>query len=532
MKVSKIEHKQEIRIRVDFEFNREDVTKIKLIKDAKWSVSLQAWHIPYSKEAFKALKLSFPNIEYPKKDEVKVLPVRQIERENLPPEVVLTVSKRQIAVKMAKNDIDMHFMLGMKYVRWDKRQFCWIVPNYKNNLDIIKGYFKERIAQIIEKKELTNHVEEIKRAGKDEMVIISTSNGRLTIITDYRKELAQIMRRFPYSKWNNEKKVWTMPHSEIILHELKNVASSLKLTPIIKEEIVDNEEIMPKTSRLDIPNYRACPEEYINKLRELRYSYKTIKNYKSLFEEFINYYNDYNIEAIDEAMITNFMHHLVTKRKVSTSYQNQSINAIKFYYERILGGKRKIYFIDRPREEKKLPTVLNESEIKEIINTVTNIKHKAILMTIYSAGLRVSEAINLKVKDIDSQRMQIRVEQSKGKKDRYTLLSEKTLAVLRLYFTQYKPKFWLFEGASNEQYSVRSIQAILRTAVSLTSIQKHVTVHTLRHSFATHLLESGTDLRYIQSLLGHESSKTTEVYTHITTKGFDKIKSPLDRLDI
>ena len=153
-------------------------------------------------------------------------------------------------------------------------------------------------------------------------------------------------------------------------------------------------------------------------------------------------------------------------------------------------------------------------------------------MTIYSGGLRIGEAINLKIKDIDSQRMQIRVEQGKGKKDRYTLLGKKTLEILRKYVTEYKPKMWLFEGASGMLYSYKSIQMILKKAVEKAEIKKHVTVHTLRHSFATHLLESGTDLRYIQSLLGHSNSKTTEIYTHITTKGFNQIKSPLDNLEI
>jgi len=226
------------------------------------------------------------------------------------------------------------------------------------------------------------------------------------------------------------------------------------------------------------------------------------------------------------------LRYLVTKRHVSTSYQNQSINAIKFYYERVLGGKRKVYMIDRPREESYLPEVLNTEEITAILNATENLKHKALLMTIYSSGLRIGEAINLKIKDIDSQRMQIRVEQGKGKKDRYTLLGIKTLEILRKYVIQYKPKEWLFEGAKGEQYAPRSIQEILKKSVAKTNIKKRVTVHTLRHSFATHLLEAGTDLRYIQSLLGHANSKTTEIYTHITTKGFDQIKSPLDNLEI
>jgi site-specific recombinase XerD len=188
--------------------------------------------------------------------------------------------------------------------------------------------------------------------------------------------------------------------------------------------------------------------------------------------------------------------------------------------------------ISRPREEQFLPEVLSQQEITKILNATENLKHKAIIITIYSAGLRISEAINLKIKDIDSNRMQIRVEQAKGKKDRYTLLGNKTLEILRKYVAEYKPKIWLFEGSKGEQYAPRSIQEILKKSVSKTDIKKRISVHTLRHSFATHLLEAGTDLRYIQSLLGHANSKTTEIYTHITTKGFDQIKNPLDNLEI
>lgn len=232
-----------------------------------------------------------------------------------------------------------------------------------------------------------------------------------------------------------------------------------------------------------------------------------------------------------------FSRFLVTELKVSTLYQNSAINAIKFYFEKVLGGRRKLYFVERPRKEKALPVVCSEEEILQLLKSVENIKHRAILSTIYSSGLRISELINLKIKDIDSERMQIRVEQAKGKKDRYTILSKKLLLLLRSYFKVDKPNHWLFEGAGSTkenpvQYSVRSIQSILKAALEKTGIKKHVTVHTLRHSFATHLLENGTDLRYIQNLLGHESSKTTEIYTHVTTKGFNQIVSPLDKLEI
>jgi len=224
------------------------------------------------------------------------------------------------------------------------------------------------------------------------------------------------------------------------------------------------------------------------------------------------------------------MRYLVNERGVSTSYQNQAVNAIKFYYEKVLGGNRKFYFIDRPKKEKTLPNVLSEDEIKRILQSPVNLKHKAMLWLTYSAGLRVSELLELKPADIDSDRMQIHIRSAKGNKDRFTILSTKVLEMLQLYYKQYKPKDYLFEGVNGVKYSSRSIQQVLKDACKKAEIKKEVSMHTLRHSFATHLLENGTDLRYIQSLLGHSSPKTTEIYTHITTKGFEKIKSPLDNL--
>jgi integrase/recombinase XerD len=286
-----------------------------------------------------------------------------------------------------------------------------------------------------------------------------------------------------------------------------------------------------RISRFDVVNYRPCPEEYLNKLEELRYAENTIKTYKGLFEEFINYYHKLDIQLIDEKMIIAFLQYLVIDRKVSESYQNQSINAIKFYYERVLGGNRKIYLVERPRRERKLPVVLSQEEFVDTIKQVKNIKHKAIILLIYSSGLRLSEVLNLKISDIDSTRMQVFVRQSKGHKDRYTLLSKKVLPVLRQYFEEYKPKEWLFEGEKGKKYSQSSVQTIVKDAYRNAGIKKKATTHTLRHSFGTHLLENGTDLRYIQVLMGHESVKTTEIYTHVTTKGFDQIQNPLDGLD-
>lgn len=541
MKASKIVHRNENRIKVDFPFNREMASRLRQIPDARWSKTHTAWHIPYSKEAFEQLKSLFPEVEYPYNDFTpKVEPKKN--QPDVPKDskkrtfitgVSVTVFGRKIAIKLPKNEVDIKFILGLRFSRWDGKQFCWIVPNYPGNLDLIKDYFNDRITELIIYDELETSIEpnSQRTIGQNDLLIIKTRAGRLRVIYAFNKDLTSAIHQMPYSSWNGQNKWWSIPYASKFLEQLKTIATAQNLHLIYEEEPIDTVR-KDRISAFDIPNYRNCPEEFILKLKELRYSERTVKVYKGLFEEFINYYHKVDVNSIDETMITAFLRYLVMDRKVSTSYQNQSINAIKFYYERVLGGQRKLYLVDRPRDEKRLPIVLNEQEISDLLNATENIKHKAILMLAYSGGLRLSELISVKLTDIDSKRMQIRIEQAKGKKDRYTLLSVKLLEVLRKYFKVYNPKKWLFEGAGGGQYSVSSIQSVIKDSAKKAGIKKRITVHTLRHSFATNLLESGTDLRYIQSLLGHSSSKTTEIYTHITTKGFDKIKSPLDSLDL
>jgi integrase/recombinase XerD len=280
------------------------------------------------------------------------------------------------------------------------------------------------------------------------------------------------------------------------------------------------------------PRVDMVPEEFIKTLTLKNYSPNTIRTYKSMLQEFLVYHRKLDPGKITEEQIRDYLLYLIQHRDVSVSYQNQSINAIKFYYEQVLGRPVKTYYIQRPKKEKILPNVLSEQEVQLILNFTDNLKHKAILSLIYSAGLRRGELINMKINDIDSGRMYVIIRQGKGRKDRYSILSEKVLELLRRYVKQYKPVEWLFEGQFGGQYGASSIQHILKDAVALSKIRKKVTVHTLRHSFATHLLEHGVDIRYIQELLGHQSSKTTEIYTHITQRGLGKIKSPLDNFDI
>lgn len=449
--------------------------------------------------------------------------------------IEIQVSGRKIFLKMPKNKEDITFVKSIRYSRWIQDHYLWEIPHYPGNLEKLKSYFGSRIKKLSIDASIDTVKSRQQRVPENELLAIVTPNKRIKLIFGYIPQLAKFIKTIPYAKWDQSNKWWTIPYSDRFLEEIKFQASQNGLR--IKLEKEPRKSGISKVSPKDLAFYKTAPDSYRNKLLELRYSENTIKTYIPLFEEFINHFSMEDIDSLNEKHVIEFSRYLVTERQVSSSYQNQAINSIKFYFEKVLGGKRKLYFVERPRKEKTLPVVCSEVEIQKILNEVKNIKHLAILSTIYSAGLRVGELIDLPIHAIDSKRMQIRIEGAKGKKDRYTILSKKLLNLLRVYFRQYKPFYYLFEGMGSTsdtplRYTSRSIQAILKKAVKKAGIKKNITVHTLRHSFATHLLENGTDLRYIQTLLGHGSSKTTEIYTHVTTKGFNQIQSPLDHLDI
>ncbi len=262
-----------------------------------------------------------------------------------------------------------------------------------------------------------------------------------------------------------------------------------------------------------------------------KYSSKTLKAYLFYNRNLIDFCSKAS-GFIDENDIKNYLLNLAKDRNSSASTLNTAINALKYYYSTMLNRN---FFDDikRPHNDKKLPVILSENEVERICSMVTNPKHKLIFMLIYSAGLRVSEVVKLRIENIDSERMMVYIQKAKGRKDRYTLLSEKVLKSLQNYFREYNPKNWIFHGARKDRHiSTRTVQAIFENTKIKSGITKKASPHSLRHSFATHLLESGISLRYIQELLGHKNSKTTEIYTHVSKKHLGKIRNPLDNLNI
>ena len=272
-------------------------------------------------------------------------------------------------------------------------------------------------------------------------------------------------------------------------------------------------------------------DHFKNYLISQRYSPNTIKTYTEALGVFFQFHSNKAAEQLEIADIIDFNTGYILRKNLSASYQNQVINAIKLFYRNRFNRVMDLNNIQRPRREKRLPNVLSKQEIKAILEAPTNLKHRAMLSLIYACGLRRSELLNLTLKDVLSDRNLLFIRQSKGKKDRVVPISNKIIEMLREYYKAYKPKTWLFEGQiPNTKYSEMSLAKVLKQALKKAGNQKPVSLHWLRHSYATHLLESGTDLRYIQELLGHASSRTTEIYTHVSTKNLQQIRSPFDDL--
>lgn len=268
------------------------------------------------------------------------------------------------------------------------------------------------------------------------------------------------------------------------------------------------------------------------KLTIANYSHQTIQNYESALSLFLDYISAKNVKEVSDRELEDYLYYSKNVKKYSYSSMKQVLASIRFLYIHVLEKPIPKCLNIKMKKPQTLPAVLSKTEVSKLIKGTLNIKHKTILLLIYSAGLRLGELLNLKIGDIDSSRYKIHVIQGKGKKDRYVVLSEKVLMILREYFKAYKPKDFLFEGVQGGRYSEKSVQSIMKQAIVKAGIKKNATVHTLRHSFATHLLDDGTDIRFIQELLGHKRLETTQIYTHVSSRSINKIKSPADSLDI
>lgn len=384
---------------------------------------------------------------------------------------------------------------------------------------------------------LTISIKPLHHRGKEVMALYFDADISIT----------NAIRKIKDLRWSSTHQCWYLPCNRHYYNLLYTATSGLAVldTRLLKVYLEQKQGFV---SDVNSPLHRATIvllQEHPLNQRNLQaliayrdllnikaYSKETIKSYCNSFHQLLRLLGAHNIEDFNKERLQSYLLWMVEKRNCSETTLNTTINSLKFYFEQVLGRERAFYDLPRPKMPKKLPDVLAKEEITSIINSISNLKHRAIIMTAYSAGLRASEIVKLRIRNLDKWRMMIKVECGKGKKDRYVPYSPALQEVLREYYIKYRPADYLFEGTVGEPYCVRSAQEILANAKSKTRVTKKGGLHLLRHSFATHLLETGTDIRYIQELLGHESLKTTLRYTHVTPKAIRKIESPLDKLPL
>lgn len=513
-----------------------------------YSKTYKTWYLPYTKEVFGNLKKQFTDLEILVNNEQKQ--TEHIENKKVQHTDIANNSEKNIIQKNSESLqnlrivayenkgwlVECDFNIGQKLkkeigkVFWWKDKKCWFVPAHKGNfakLKLITG--KDVPTLIFEKQEYPT---------KACLKLHPEAKEYVLVQLPYNAVAYQTIKTTKTRYYDKGRKCWRILNQKSIreglIERLKAAKIEVEVQPdvfsyTVKEgrylDIKQNEEWL---SALPVA-LQSVFLAYTDALMLQKYSLSTIKNYRISLKQYCEAFDNKLPDEIKPLEAKNWLTQQV-KEGWGESVLITMICALRFYYVKIQHKKDWEFSLPFPRKSEKLPNVLSQREVKSIFDVVDNLKHKTMLLMGYAAGLRVSEVVGLKLKDIDSGRMVISIKASKGKKDRCVMLSDVLLNTLRDYFRAYKPKDWLFEGQNYDCYSTRSVQKIFQEAKHKAGIKKEVSFHALRHSFATHLHEAGTDIRIIQELLGHNSSKTTEIYTHVSNRTIQRVKSPLDSL--
>ncbi len=519
----KIVGEDDRRIKVFVPYHKKDwIEKIKSIPGRAWNESEKYWSLPLVQTTVNSLKGWFGElVEWRMKIPDKLPETYRPKGWNDKPEN--KKNKEHTIVLKKRHTHQAHNLPGQTVAKVN-------IPSQSLNKLNIKPGIKPKFQSFN-----SDGLESSKVTG-DCIVILKSSDHFLEAYIPLNKKGWVVeIKGIPGRNWSVESKCWRLPYTVetvTMLYRAFGSRATFTFRPSHNIPQVWADSQRPrKRVRQVLPAHRESLVALEEQLMLERKSHTTIKSYKNNLLRFLAHYKETPPADISVKQVRDYLLYLINEKGISESTQNSVINAIKAYYEKVLGQERKMYYVPRPKRRNRLPSIFSEKEVVNLLQSAQNTKHKCVLMLIYSAGLRLGELVNLKTHDIDPDRMRVFVHAGKGKKDRYTLLSKKAMLHLQGYLKECTPSDWLFEGQDGGQYSKSSVQKIFKRACEKAGIKKPVTVHSLRHSFATHLHERGISLRHIQGLLGHESSKTTEIYTHLTSKGFDKLESPLDNLD-
>ena len=455
-------HRNEQRLKLVFDYDKELIEVVKNITGRKWSKTMKCWHVPYTKDYKKNLHNIFKDIE-------------------------------------------------IKFVEVDKQ------PKSDDNV-LVKS--EEKKETLLQKKTIN-----VRHNKEDKLLYIKVPFA-----------LKDIIKKLAGAQWHSKSKLWIAYYNDDNLRQIRENFSRTTA----EVEIAESDFTLIKKKKDPYKDLDKLSEQHKQEIEQFkkwmiqkRYANNTVYIYFSCLTIFFRYYSKKSVEDINIKDIENFNHDFIIKQGYSPKTQNQYISGIKTFYIKMKGINYELNNIERPIKGEQLPKVIPIEDVQAFLKGIVNIKHKTALSIIYALGLRRGELLNLKLKDISFKRDAVEILNAKGKKDRVLPLPKKLKELITIYYRRIKPKVWLIEGQKPEtQYSATSIEKIFKKYLVRIIKNHNFTPHSLRHSYATHLLDMGVDLRIIQELLGHKSSRTTEIYTHVSMKNLKNVKNPLDGFEI
>ena len=344
----------------------------------------------------------------------------------------------------------------------------------------------------------------------------------------YNDDLIALTRQLPGARWSATHKCWYLPYDATVVSRIfEQFDGKAQIVNLADHSILGKTKHSKRVRQINV-GHRKVLLGFRDYLRGKRYSESSVNTYLTLVADLVEFYDDMPLEDLTNRSVEVFIERIMVPKGYSVSTHRQFISALKLFCIFHKNHQMTEVVLSMPKKDRRLPSVLSQEEVIDLIRCTSNLKHRTILALIYSCGLRIGELLKLKLSDIDIDRRQLVVRQGKGRKDRYVILAEAFLPLLKNYVLSYQPRTFAFEGQGKAQYSAESIRSFLKSSCKKAGIGKYVTPHTLRHSYDTHLLEQGIDLRYIQELLGHAKPETTMIYTHVSKKDLLQIKSPLD----
>ncbi len=537
-----------------FKYEQNLLRQIKSQAFIKYSITNRCYYIPYQSDQYANLKAlgipltvcaSRPNLSLELQNDInekQIYTINKVINESTNKLVVtITYNNGRLWITMPYNTADIQIVKSLSGAYWNKNHLQWSIYANIENLDHLQAYFNclsvkdyHRIYNLIRMTTEPKIVEiySTPEYGRDKVCIKLKGYG---IDTNYISQM-------PSALYDVDMKRWLVPHQALVLSKLQCHYTSLGAKIIDRTLQNEHHHYKKEYTNLEKQNFLMAkyPEAfhellklYINSMIRTNRKWSTIYTYTPEFFKFTKEIGVQNVCIATSSQINAYLSQLALKQKYH-SVVHTAINAIKYYYQKVIFCQDvKLEQIVRPKGEFHLPTILSTHEINRVLESLANIKHISIQYIFYGCGLRLNELLSLKVDDVWWDRNQLIVRNGKGNKDRVVNLGQTLKQLLKVYFDQYQPQYWLFEGQDRiHQYSARSVQKVVKNAVQKAGIIKNVSPHTLRHCFATHLLDNGVQLPYIQALLGHSNIKTTMIYTHVTTQSVANVLSPLDGLNL